>query len=143
MIHIEPASSADLPGVVALLRRNGLPVDGLSAETDVLLVARDDNALVGSAALERYGADALLRSVAVDAAYRGSGLGQRLTSAALETARQRGVRDLFLLTTTAEHFFPRFGFEPVERDAVPELVRLSVEFTTACPASAVVLRKQL
>ena len=57
----------------------------------------------------------------------------------LVLARERGVSAIFLLTTTAEDFFPRFGFERVSRAAVPESVRASVEFQSACPASAVVM----
>ena len=37
---------------------------------------------------------------------------------------------MFLLTTTAERFFPKFGFEQITRDEVPETVQASVEFTS-------------
>jgi amino-acid N-acetyltransferase len=50
---------------------------------------------------------------------------------------------MYLLTTTAERYFPKFGFERIERRDVPETVQASVEFTSACPASAVVMRKSL
>jgi amino-acid N-acetyltransferase len=50
---------------------------------------------------------------------------------------------VFLLTTTAERFFPRFGFEEIARDEVPASVQASVEFQSACPASAIVMRKRL
>jgi amino-acid N-acetyltransferase len=50
---------------------------------------------------------------------------------------------VFLLTTAAERFFPKFGFEPVDREQVPPSVGASVEFQSACPASAIVMRKQL
>ena len=56
---------------------------GLSDYLATTLVARADQTVIGSAALEPYGAAALLRSVAVDQAFRGQGLGQRLTQAAL------------------------------------------------------------
>ena len=71
--------------------------------------------VVGSAALEFYGKAALLRSVAVVAELRGAGLGHRLTGAALDLARQRGVTAVYLLTETAADFFPRFGFRPTQR----------------------------
>jgi amino-acid N-acetyltransferase len=50
---------------------------------------------------------------------------------------------VFLLTTTAERFFPKFGFEQIARDEVPASVKASVEFRSACCASAIVMRKQL
>jgi amino-acid N-acetyltransferase len=57
--------------------------------------------------------------------------------------RQAGIEDVFLLTSTAEHYFPRFGFSCVGREVVTEGVQGSVEFQGACPASAVVMRKSL
>ena len=47
------------------------------------------------------------------------------------------------LTTTAERFFPRFGFERITRDDVPASVQASIEFREACPASATVMRRWL
>ena len=143
VMEIRAATATELVPVLDLLERCALPVMGLSDHVDTLLVADNGTRVVGSAALELHGDNALLRSVAVDASARGKGLGQRLTLAALDLARSRGTRDVFLLTTTAETFFFRFGFEPAERTNVPDAVRQSVEFTSACPASAVVLRKHL
>lgn len=141
--QIRIATGADLVAALHLFEQSGLPVDGLAEHADTLLVVRDEHRVVGSAARELYGETALLRSVAVDAALRGVGVGRRVTVAALEFARQRGVRDLFLLTTTAETFFPRVRFEPTTRGDVPDAVQRSIEFTSSCPASAVVLRKHL
>jgi amino-acid N-acetyltransferase len=55
----------------------------------------------------------------------------------------RGATTVFLLTTTAERFFARFDFEQITRDEVPPSVRRSVEFESACPAAAIVMRKPL
>ena len=49
----------------------------------------------------------------------------------------------FLLTTTAERFFPKFGFERIERTDVPASLQASIEFRSACPSSAIVMRKAL
>lgn len=138
-IAIEPAQPADLPAVLALLRASDLPPDGLAEHFDAALVARDGAAIVGSVALELYGEAALLRSVAVVPTLRGQGLGRQLTQAALALARSRGVRRVYLLTTTAERYFPTFGFAPIARAEVEPAVQASVEFTGACPDSAAVL----
>jgi amino-acid N-acetyltransferase len=142
-IVIEPARAADFAGVLDLLRHNRLPPDDLERHLATTLVARSDGAVVGSAALELYGAAALLRSVAVASDLRGHGLGARLTEAALDLARARGVRTVYLLTTTAADFFPRFGFNRIDRAQVEGEVRRSVEFTTACPDSAHVMARQI
>jgi amino-acid N-acetyltransferase len=74
---------------------------------------------------------------------QGRRLGHQLTEAALRLARSLGAPDVFLLTTTAERFFPKFGFERIAREEVPISVRASVEFQSACPASAIAMRKRL
>jgi amino-acid N-acetyltransferase len=138
-ITIAAARNSDLPAVLALLERSGLPQEGLADHLATTIVARSGDTVVGSAALEVYGGAALLRSVAVDAALRGHGLGQRLTRTALDVARQHSIATVYLLTETAGDFFPRFGFELTERAAVEPAVQQSVEFKGACPASAQVL----
>ena len=140
---IEPARRDDLPGAITLLETLGLPPDGLADHVGSLLVARQEGTLAGTAALEIYGDAALLRSVAIATPFQRRGLGLELTEAALRLARSRGIEEVFLLTTTAERFFPRVGFEVVSRADVPAAVQQSVEFTSACPASATVMRKRL
>lgn len=138
-MRIEPAQSTDAPAIHALLHQSGLPQDGIEDHLATALVVRDGAAIVGCAAVEVYGPHALLRSVAVDAPARGQGWGQQLTEAALDLARTAGVQEVYLLTETASAFFPRFAFRPTERAAVPTAVQQSVEFTHACPASALVM----
>ena len=140
---IDAATPRDLPDVHELLTRHRLPLDGVDDHVQTMLVARENSQIVGSAALEIYSEGALLRSVAVDARQQGRHVGHRLTEAALQLAREHGAHAVFLLTTTAERFFPRFGFEQIAREDVPPSVRASVEFTSACPASAIVMRKRL
>jgi len=140
---VDRARDGDAPAIRALLGRAGLPTAGFRDCGDEMVVARRGTDVVGCAGLDVRSGGALLRSVAVAADCRGHGLGMKLTEAALARARQLEVRAVYLLTTTAEHFFPRFGFEPISREDVPASVRLSVEFTTACPASAIVMRVRL
>ncbi|WP_161569193.1 arsenic resistance N-acetyltransferase ArsN2 [Candidatus Oscillochloris fontis] len=142
-IQITPATPSDLPAVLALLSANGLPHDGLAEHFDTALVARDGDTVVGSAALERYGAEALLRSVAVAAAQQSQGVGRQLLVAALYLARTHGIRRVYLLTTTAASYFSRYGFVPVARADVDPAVQVSAEFQGACPARAALLRLDL
>ena len=142
-MHIESARPADAADMLALVAQNGLPTDGLNDHLASAVVAREDGRIVGTAALELYSDGALLRSVAVCAAQRGRGLGHQLTEAAIALARDRAAPAIYLLTTTAERFFPRLGFEPIARADVPPRVRTSVEFTSACPSTAIVMRKSL
>lgn len=143
MIVIEPAREADFGAIAALLEANHLPTAGLPGCLPDAVVALESGELVGCAALEVYPSGVLLRSVAVDERLRGRGLGRRLTEAALVRARERHAPAAFLLTTTAGEFFPRFGFARIARGEVPDEVRASVEFTSACPSTALVMRVSL
>ena len=135
-VSIGPARRDELPRILELLEVVGLPPDGLANHLSTTLLARRGVRVVGSAALEFYGPAALLRSVAVKRDLRSTGLGRQLTGAALELSRHLDVEEAYLLTERVDLFFPRFGFRPVPRFEVPRSVRSSVEFTSACPASA-------
>src|SRR5213594_595508 len=129
--------------MLALLTEHNLPLDGLREHLATALVARQDGHVVGSAALEIYPDGALLRSVAVAPALQRRHLGRALTEAAIRLAQERQAPAIYLLTTTADQYFPRFGFERITRADVPATVQTSIEFTTACPSSATVMRKRL
>jgi amino-acid N-acetyltransferase len=140
---IERATVDDGPAILRLLSTNELPREGLLDHIDTALVARDGSAIVGCAALEIYPDGALLRSVAVDLAARGRGVGSQLTASALDLASSLSMPAVYLLTTTAEGFFPKFGFERITREDVPASVRNSVEFRSACPSTAIVMKRAL
>jgi amino-acid N-acetyltransferase len=126
-----------------LLSDAALPLDGLpensTGHQNFLVLCRDGRVL-GCAAVERYGQYGLLRSVALEPHERRHGLGRRLVQEALQQARRDGLAEVVLLTTTAAPFFARLGFQPIRRDDVPAPLRASVEFQTACPEAATVMR---
>jgi amino-acid N-acetyltransferase len=140
---VRSASPADRPSVLSLLAADGLPVMGVSPVLDNFLVVELGGQVVGAVGLELYGPDALLRSAVVSKERRGAGVGGALIRGILARAEARGVRDVYLLTTTAADYFPKFGFHRIERSEVPEAVRQSDEFREACPASAVAMRRTL
>jgi amino-acid N-acetyltransferase len=142
-VIIGHASAEDSAVILDLLQQNRLPVDGLIDHLATTVVAREDGRIVGSAALEMHGEHALLRSVAVRPAFQSRGLGHALTESALAMARDRHVKAVYLLTTTAEQFFPQFGFTRIPREVVPDTIQTSVEFTSACPLTATAMMKTL
>jgi amino-acid N-acetyltransferase len=142
-MNISAARPDDLPNILSLLKTSGLPVAGIEDHLETTVVACDNGRVIGSAAVEVYGSAGLLRSVAVDRAWRGIGLGQSLTEAALALARRRGIRELYLLTTTADKFFPRFGFERIARQEIAAALTESEELRGACPETAIAMRAEL
>jgi N-acetylglutamate synthase-like GNAT family acetyltransferase len=139
---LRSARAEDLPAIEQLLTASGLPVAGVASALGGFVVAESGGSIVGTAALEVCQNDALLRSVAVAPEWRSRGLGRALVTRVIANAESQGLRALYLLTTTAEHYFPSFGFQPVTRAAVPADVQGTVEFREACPASAVVMCRQ-
>ena len=138
---LRPATADDLAGVERLLTASGLPLDGVREALPTFTVAEAAGDLVGVAGLEVCCEHALLRSVAVRPEWRTRGVGRALVTRVISDAEARGIHALYLLTTTAERYFPSFGFRTVTRDAVPADVQATKEFQGACPASATVMMR--
>lgn len=136
MIDLTPAVGSDRDVAERLLISAKLPTDIITSGLGELWIARTEGGTaVGG--FEFYGEDALLRSVAVDAEHRGSGIGGLLTDALLKIAKERGVLRVWLLTETAETFFQRKGFRRVERSTITNTALLaSPEFTHVCASTA-------
>ena len=137
--RLRPASSSDLGAVEQLLTASGLPLDGVREALGTFVVAEAGDDLVGVAGLEVCCDNALLRSVAVRPEWRSHGVGRALVTRMIADAESRGLRAMYLLTTTAERYFPSFGFHPISRQDVPEEIRATVEFREACCATATVM----
>ena len=55
--------------------------------------------------------------------------------ARMNWAKERGIKRLYLLTTTASKYWRRLGFEAIDRKAAPAGVQGSNEWSSACPTS--------
>ena len=141
-VIIEPAASGDLAGVQSLLADSGLPTD-VEGHLESFLVARHDGRLVGCVGMEVKGPDALFRSLAVEPAYRGAGLGRRLYDALAVRAIGQGVERAYLLTTTVAPLAEAWGFHRLDRGEVPAAIRQTRQFDGACCASAVAMVQDL
>ncbi|HEX7421282.1 MAG TPA: arsenic resistance N-acetyltransferase ArsN2 [Thermoanaerobaculia bacterium] len=139
-IVITPAKATDVADIKLILQANKLPVQGVDEHRRTFLVARDGEKIVGCGGAEAYPIAALIRSVAVIPDYRRHGLGRRLVRQLLDRLAARGLREFYLLTTTAEDYFRKRGFKTIERDEVHPQLLASREFQDACPASAVCMR---
>ena len=139
-IFPRPAESS----VKRLLAESDLPVADLTPRLmEHFLGCGSAEVLTGVVGLEIFGPVALLRSLAVAGNHRGSGLGKALVAAAEGYARSRGVEELYLLTTTADRFFERLGYERADREAAPESIRGTSEFSGLCPSSSVFMLRRL
>ncbi|NKB89600.1 MAG: GNAT family N-acetyltransferase [Acidobacteria bacterium] len=129
--------------VDALVQDSGLPLDDIDHCRGTQFVARSDGKIVATAALEIRGDDAVLRSVAVAKDRRGEHLGDQIVTYAVQEAKRLHLHGLYLLTETAEGFFPRFGFVEEPRDAAPAEIQESVEYCHVCGSHAIAMALRL
>jgi len=136
-------NASHLSDIETLLQKCDLPFEDCKVQLDNFYGITSGNVLIATGALQIKGPIALLRSVAVLEGNRGMGLAVRMTQHLLEVARTNGVRDIYLLTESAEHYFTRFGFRSVERNSLPAYVQSTRQFESLCPASAQAMRLKL
>lgn len=140
---IRAATAADEPVILDLLQRSALPASDLQAARPEFIIAEIGGKIVGIGALERFGSAALLRSLAVEPAWRGSGVGRLIVAELERRARATGIGELILLTLTAKAFFERLGYQSKAREQVAPAVRESAEFRALCPVTAACMAKDL
>lgn len=134
----------DEADVKRLLAESGLPTADITApHLYHFFGCGSKGTLEGVVGIELCGETALLRSLAVKAAQRGLGLGSALVEHAEGYAWGKGVKSLYLLTTTAEAFFRRRGYVRTPREEAPTAVKATREFSGICPASSTFMVKHL
>ena len=143
MTELRTATPGDLKGVLDLLRGHALDLSGVRESFGDFLVAEEAGALVGSIGLEVHAPYALLRSAAIVPGKAGHGIGSTLVTHIVDHARRRGVTELYLFTTEAAGFFERHGFARIDRAAMPPALQATNQFTHACSATAVAMRRAL
>jgi amino-acid N-acetyltransferase len=141
---IRRSESADAAAILKLLQNAGLPTSDLnSAHEFQSWVLEDKGSIIGVIGLERFGDEALLRSLTVAPDYRQRGLGHELLVRVEDDARAAGIQQLVLLTETAQAFFLRHGYAITDRRDVSDKIKQSAEFRSLCPNSALCMRKAL
>jgi amino-acid N-acetyltransferase len=129
---------------VALLQAQGLPVSDITGKhLEHFFFVGCDGSPTGLIGLELYGANALLRSLVVTENARGKGLGSTLVHHAEQYAATKGVRSIYLLTTTAASFFKRLGYDRIERSTAPSSIGRTREFAGLCPANSTFMSKRI
>jgi amino-acid N-acetyltransferase len=140
---LRSAIEADAEAIRNLLARSGLPTSDLGIAQPEFVLASSAGEIVGMGALQHFGSAALLRSVAVEPQWRGSGVGRLLVDELERRAQAANISELILLTLTAAEFFRRLGYIAKDRAQVPAPVLDSAEFRSLCPASAICMAKTL
>ncbi len=142
-IAIAGAEQGDIEAIKAILVANDLPTAGIDEHWRTFVVARDGVRIIACGGAEAYPTAALIRSIAVLPEYRSRGLGRRIVRQLIDRLASRGLREFYLLTTTAEKYFRKRGFRKIDRDEVHPQLLASREFQDACPKSAICMRLRM
>ena len=131
---IIPARAGDMGAIRELLRKLDLDWQDLRDEDHrnfYKLV--NENGFIGCVAIEVYGEDAVLRSLAVHPDARGHGYGWMLADTAINQTRRRGVRRLYLVTekNASDFFAEKHGFRIVDLSLVSDEVAQSPSFRSS------------
>jgi len=137
------ARDHDLEPVLRLLSESKLPTEGVAEAFANYVIAEGAGNPIGAVGMEMYGRYGLLRSAVVGPSWQGCGVGRALVGEMLSRARMLDVAAVYLLTTTAEKYFPSFGFTRIGRNEVPPELEESPELRGACPGTAIVMRLEL
>jgi amino-acid N-acetyltransferase len=129
--------------IIALLAIERLPFNDLPKRLDNFFVMLAEDSVIAVAGMEVYERSALLRSVVVKNEYRNQGIATQMVEKVIETASNKQLARIFLLTETAKDYFLNKGFEVISRELVPPQVGRSSEFSTVCPSTATVMLKTL
>ncbi|MEP6884170.1 MAG: arsenic resistance N-acetyltransferase ArsN2 [Gammaproteobacteria bacterium] len=142
--NIRRGKPTDLAAVSQLLQVAGLPTTDLaSAHEFQIWIVESGASILGVIGLERFGREALLRSLAVAPEQRKRGLGHQLVARLEQDAWGDGIQQLILLTETADAFFRSLGYVVTNRSYVSKEVKQSAEFQSLCPVSAVCMSKAI
>lgn len=126
------------------LHANKLPTSDINLEGNLFYGYHDkEGKLIGAGGLELYGDIALLRSIAVDENLRSLSIGKRIVDEMIAKAKSIKIKEIYLLTETAQSFFSKKGFDIVPKEIAPDVIKNSTEFSQVCPASAVLMRLPL
>lgn len=136
-------AQAERATMATALAAEGLPTDDLDDPRHRFFAFDRAGERVGYGGLELHGEVALLRSLVTLPAARGFGVGAAMVEWLAAHARGQDACSLYLLTMGAADYFARHGFARIERASAPPAIAATAQFSALCPASAVVMRRDL
>ena len=142
-IKIENAQISHLQFAKDLLEEFKLPFEDIEKHFENFLIAKINNTAIGLIGMEKYSHIALLRSFAIKKEFQNSGTGKMLLDALKQLAKDSGISEFYLLTTTADRYFAKNGFSRLSRENLPPEIQNTEEFKGLCPASAICMKHSL
>ena len=142
MIDFRFCQQQDVNSVCDLLRSSNLPYKDFDLNKIKVILAIDDDDIIGSIGVELYPPNALLRSFVLRPQYRGKSIGNNMFQYLMSYGSQKGIRDIHLLTDTADSYFISHGFIVANRNDAPSQIRQTSEFKDLCPSTCTYMVKR-
>ena len=128
MITLHKAKLSDIPAMQLLVTqeiKDGIILDRTNDEiaTNIrsYVLAKNKDVLVGYTALHIHSKRvAEIRSLIVDASYRGESIGKRMVEFTLQEAKDLGVEEDVLVLTYLPIFFEKLHFKEINKEVIPE-----------------------
>lgn len=136
---LRKAQENEYRAIIHLLASNALPTADIYEKNITLFVGVHGSEIIATIGIETYGNVALLRSLCVKEGYKNQKVGEQILSYLITLCKHENIEALYLLTTTAEHYFLRHGFEKITRENTPLHIQQTREFKDICPSSAVIM----
>lgn len=133
---LEKIHDKNTPFIKKTLKENYLVYEDIKNKNIELFSAYINQTLVGIIGLEELDNIGLLRSLVVFEEYRNKGYGREICKSLLAYAKDKKIKELYLLTTNAEKFFEQIDFETISRKNVPDPIKNTRQFSHLCPNSA-------
>lgn len=140
------AKPSDQANIVRLLAKAGLSTLGVDKHLERFIVVEiQPNAsamnkkIVGTAGMEYWGKDGLLRSFVMESESWNAQVGLDLVKVVMALARSEKLERLYLLTNKSQPFFSYLGFREIEWNEVPEHIKQSSHFESYSPEAAAVM----
>lgn len=140
LMKTRSSSKNDLQQIESILKQSGLPFEDCKNHLDKFLVVEDSDKIIGTGGLEVCGEFALLRSIAVVDEHRGKKIGDFIYTQIKTKAVSLGIKELYLLTETAEYYFKNRGFRVINRSLAPKEIKETKQFSSLCSSSATVMK---
>ncbi|MCX6315936.1 MAG: arsenic resistance N-acetyltransferase ArsN2 [Bacteroidetes bacterium] len=140
---VHAVTPAGEEAISRLLQENKLPVADIASSSIQFWIAKKDTTPAGVIGLEQSGGYGLLRSMATATAFRNQGVAAFLVHTLEAYAKEQKLKDIYLLTETAEQYFNKKGYHKISRDQAPAAIQSSAEFSHLCPSTAILMKKSL
>lgn len=141
-MNIVPASQNSFSAAIDLLKKNNLPTEDIDPGKQLFVIEEGDN-VIATVAVEYNFDTAFLRSLAVAEEKRSSGIGAAMVDFIEGYVQKQGVQSIYLLTTTAEDFFSKRGYNTADRADAPNFIKNTTEFSVICTSSSTLMKKEI